>query len=105
MMEQGIEYGTNFYSNLRQRNILIRWYLMNVEMIFEHLFGLAKSVFIMFEDQLLKLDKIICRALDKLEEKYPSIGLPIEMVSNPEILAKYVLIFIALDLVEYKTTS
>ncbi|XP_026330170.1 lipid storage droplets surface-binding protein 1 isoform X2 [Hyposmocoma kahamanoa] len=72
----GIEITENLYRKIRESNVLIRWYLALSEKSLATGVQLALPAVQLFESPIHQLDRFLCKSLDAVGERVPSIYLP-----------------------------
>ncbi|KAJ2947295.1 hypothetical protein O0L34_g17011 [Tuta absoluta] len=72
----GIDVTEKVYHRIRESNVLIRWYLTLGEKSLSTGVALALPAVSLFESPLHQLDRFLCKSLDAVGERVPSIYLP-----------------------------
>ncbi|KAF7282872.1 lipid storage droplets surface-binding protein 1-like isoform X3 [Rhynchophorus ferrugineus] len=80
IVESGIMYAENIYSKIKNSNSLVNWTLAQAENTFFSVVDTAAPAVVLIQGPLSQVDKIVCKTLDIVEEKIPSINLPPEMI-------------------------
>lgn len=75
-----------FIFNAQESNILIRWYLRLSEKSLATGVQLALPAVLLFESPIHQLDRFLCKSLDAVGERVPSIYLPPQAVSSDTLL-------------------
>ncbi|XP_048489549.1 lipid storage droplets surface-binding protein 1 isoform X3 [Plutella xylostella] len=81
IVDAGLELSEKVYHRIRESNPLIRWYLSLGEKSFNTGVQMALPAVLLFEGPITQLDKFLCKSLDVVERRVPSIYLPPERVS------------------------
>ncbi|XP_045496524.1 lipid storage droplets surface-binding protein 1 isoform X2 [Colias croceus] len=76
IVESGIGVTEKIYSRIRESNPLIRWYLTLGEKSFDIGVQLALPAVHLLETPIHQLDRFLCKSLDVVEKRVPSIYLP-----------------------------
>ncbi|XP_038218983.1 lipid storage droplets surface-binding protein 1 isoform X2 [Zerene cesonia] len=76
IVESGIGVTEKIYSKIRESNPLIRWYLTLGEKSFDIGVQLALPAVHLLETPIHQLDRFLCKSLDVVEKRVPSIYLP-----------------------------
>nr|AEE63508.1 unknown [Dendroctonus ponderosae] len=80
IVESGWHIAGNAYQKIKNSNILFHWTFQQAESTFHTAVDTALPTIALFEIPLSSIDKILCKSLDVVEQKIPSIGLPPEMI-------------------------
>ncbi|KAL0881379.1 hypothetical protein ABMA27_001254 [Loxostege sticticalis] len=76
IVESGIEVTEKIYHTIKESNPLFRWYLSMGERSLALGTQMALPAVMLFESPIHQLDKILCKSLDLVGERVPSIYLP-----------------------------
>ncbi|KAI5634413.1 perilipin family domain-containing protein [Phthorimaea operculella] len=76
IVESSIDVTEKVYHKIRESNVLIRWYLTLGEKSLSTGVALALPAVSLFESPLHQLDRFLCKSLDAVGERVPSIYLP-----------------------------
>lgn len=80
IVESSINYAENVYQRIKNSNGLVNWTLAQAENTFFSVVDSAAPAVVLFQGPLNQVDKIVCKTLDLVEQKIPSINLPPEMI-------------------------
>ncbi|CAH0559616.1 unnamed protein product [Brassicogethes aeneus] len=80
IVETGWHYAENIYNKIKQSNNLIYWTLGQAEQSLLTVVDTAQPAIVLFSGPISTIDKIVCRSLDLVEDKVPSINLPPQMI-------------------------
>lgn len=80
IVETGWSYIGNIYSRFKASNNLIHWTFDQAESSLYTVIDTASPAVFLFEGPLSKLDKVLCKSLDLVEQTVPSIYLPPELI-------------------------
>ncbi|XP_066259385.1 lipid storage droplets surface-binding protein 1-like isoform X2 [Euwallacea similis] len=80
IVETGLSYADNIYQKIKRSNSLFNWTLDQAENTLYSAIDQAVPVIVLFQGPLSQVDKLVCKTLDIVEEKIPSIHLPPEMI-------------------------
>ncbi|XP_060523670.1 lipid storage droplets surface-binding protein 1-like isoform X2 [Cylas formicarius] len=80
IVETGLNYAENVYQKIKRSNSLFNWTLVQAETTLYAVVDSAAPAVILLQRPLSQVDKIVCKSLDFVEEKIPSINLPPEMI-------------------------
>ncbi|XP_068910294.1 lipid storage droplets surface-binding protein 1-like isoform X2 [Tenebrio molitor] len=80
IVETGWNFAENVYKRIKKSNNLLFWTLEQAESSFHVAVDTALPTIALFEAPISSIDKILCKSLNIMEQKIPSIGLPPEMI-------------------------
>jgi len=80
IVETSFNYAEHIYQRIKKSNSLFNWTLDQAENTIYSVIDTAGPAIIFFQGPLSQVDKIVCKTLDIVEEKVPSINLPPEMI-------------------------
>lgn len=80
IVESGLTYADNIYKRIKQSNSLFSWTFDQAENTFFSVLDTAVPAIVLLQGPISQVDKIVCKTLDIVEEKVPSINLPPEMI-------------------------
>lgn len=75
-----VESGYRIYDGLKKKNRLVNWSLQTVEGVVLAAAETVQPAVRLFEKPISVVDKVVCRGIDFVEQKIPSIYLPPEMM-------------------------
>lgn len=80
LVETGLKTAESFYFRLKQSNSLINWYCNTAETMSAAAIETFKPVVQLAEGPIQRFDKVVCKSLDLVEQRVPSVYLPPEMM-------------------------
>lgn len=80
IVETGIKSAENVYSKLKGSNSFINWYCEVAETTVFAAMDSARPVVRLFDGPIKKIDEMMCKSLDIVEQIAPSVYLPPQMV-------------------------
>ncbi|XP_048517267.1 lipid storage droplets surface-binding protein 1 isoform X4 [Dendroctonus ponderosae] len=80
IVETGLSYAENIYQRIKKSNSLFTWTFDQAENTLYSVIDSAGPAIYLIQGPLSQVDKIVCKTLDIVEEKVPSINLPPEMI-------------------------
>lgn len=80
IVETSVNYAENIYQKIKKSNSLFSWTLDQAENTIYSVIDTAGPAIILFQGPISQVDKIVCKTLDIVEQKVPSINLPPEMI-------------------------
>ncbi|XP_050312929.1 lipid storage droplets surface-binding protein 1-like isoform X2 [Anthonomus grandis grandis] len=80
IVETGLGYAENVYKKIKGSNSLFNWTLDQAENTIYSVMETAGPAVVLFQGPLTQVDRIVCKTLDLVEEKVPSIHLPPQMI-------------------------
>ncbi|CAH1126862.1 unnamed protein product [Ceutorhynchus assimilis] len=80
IVETGVNYAGDIYQKIKKSNGLFYWTLDQAENTLYSVMDTAGPAIGLFQGPLSQVDKIICKTLDIVEEKVPSINLPPQII-------------------------
>ncbi|XP_057662597.1 lipid storage droplets surface-binding protein 1-like isoform X1 [Diorhabda carinulata] len=80
IVETGWSYAGGFYQKIKNSNSLMHWTLDTAELSAQTIVEAASPALFLLEGPINSIDDIVCKSLDILEQKVPSINLPPEMI-------------------------
>lgn len=81
IIEHSIKRVENFYTKMKNSNSVFNWYIGSAENTFFSTYEAFQPVIKLIENPLKHLDNIMCKSLDVLEQRLPSVYLPPELVT------------------------
>lgn len=80
IIEHSLKRVEDFYGRMKNSNCVLNWYMASAENTFFSTCEAFQPVIKLMESPLKRLDHIMCRSLDVLEQRLPSVYLPPELV-------------------------
>lgn len=80
IIEHSLKRVENFYGKMKNSNCVLNWYIGSAENTFLSTYEAIQPVIKLIESPLKRLDAIMCKSLDVLEQRLPSVYLPPELV-------------------------
>ncbi|RZC33054.1 lipid storage droplets surface-binding protein 1-like, partial [Asbolus verrucosus] len=80
IVEKGWNVAENVYNRIKKSNHFLHWTLDQAESSLQTAIETAQPAMVLLEYPITSIDKILCKSLDIVEQKIPSIGLPPEMI-------------------------
>ncbi|XP_049821209.1 lipid storage droplets surface-binding protein 1 isoform X2 [Aethina tumida] len=80
IVESSWHYAENMYNKIKKSNNLLYWTLGQAEQSILSAVETAQPAVVLFQGPLSTIDRIVCKSLDVVEDKIPSINLPPEMI-------------------------
>ncbi|XP_077297930.1 lipid storage droplet-1 isoform X2 [Arctopsyche grandis] len=85
LVESSIEIGEKLYAKIKDTNVLTKWYLSAAESSLHASVNFAMPALIYLSGPISKIDDILCKSLDAVEQRVPSMYLPPQvMYSNAQ---------------------
>ncbi|XP_037035764.1 lipid storage droplets surface-binding protein 1 isoform X2 [Bradysia coprophila] len=79
VIENGLKFSGKLYTKLK-KNPVLNWPLSSAESLFFSSAELIKPLFDLIQEPVTKVDNLLCKTLDFVELKIPSVYLPPEMI-------------------------
>lgn len=80
-METSLKQVENLYTKVKNSNRLFNWYFETAEYTILSAYESVQPAVKLFEAPLKRLDTVMCKSLDILEQRAPLMYLPPELVS------------------------
>uniref|UniRef100_A0A336MG51 CSON001191 protein n=1 Tax=Culicoides sonorensis TaxID=179676 RepID=A0A336MG51_CULSO len=80
LVETGLKTAESLYNRLKQTNSLINWGFTTAESVSLAAIESIKPVVQLAEGPISKIDQVVCKSLDLVEQRVPSVYLPPEMM-------------------------
>ncbi|XP_063930767.1 lipid storage droplets surface-binding protein 1-like isoform X2 [Zophobas morio] len=80
IVESGWHIAGNMYNKIKNSNNLVYWTLQQAESSIQAAVDTALPTIALFQAPISSIDKVLCKSLDIVEQKVPSIALPPEMI-------------------------
>lgn len=80
LVETGLKTAESIYYRVKQSNRLINWYFNTAETISAAALESIKPIVSLAEGPIHRVDQVICKSLDLVEQRVPSVYLPPEMM-------------------------
>lgn len=82
LVETSLKHAEALYGKVKSNNRLFSWYFETAEYTIISAYESVKPAVKLFEAPLKRLDNVVCKSLDILEQHVPLVYLPPEMVSS-----------------------
>lgn len=82
IIESGIRQAENVYNKVKSNNRLFNWYFQTAENTIFAAIETIQPTIKLFELHLKRVDSVLCKSLDVIEQRAPIFYLPPEMVST-----------------------
>lgn len=80
IIETGIKSAENMYSRVKNSNRLFNWYFETTESAVYAAIETARPLINLMEGPIVKIDQIMCKSLDVIEQRVPSMYLPPQLI-------------------------
>lgn len=80
LVETGLKTAESFYNRVKQSNSLINWGFNTAESVSLAAIESVKPFVQLAEGPISKIDQVVCKSLDIVEQRVPSVYLPPEMM-------------------------
>lgn len=80
LVETGIKTAETFYNRVKSSNSLLNWYFNTIETVGAGAYETFKPMVQLAEGPLTRIDQVVCKGLDLVEQRVPSVYLPPEMM-------------------------
>ncbi|BFF91509.1 lipid storage droplets surface-binding protein 1 [Drosophila madeirensis] len=91
LVESSVKRVENIYGKVKNNNRLFSWYFEAAEATISAAYGSVQPAVKLFEHPLKRLDNVMCKSLDILEQRIPLVYLPPEMEYMSDHLVRPVL--------------
>ncbi|KAH8388446.1 hypothetical protein KR093_006379, partial [Drosophila rubida] len=85
LVETSVKRVENIYDKVKHNNRLFSWYFETAEATISAAYETVQPAVKLFELPLKRLDNVMCKSLDILEQRIPLVYLPPEMVSDKHL--------------------
>jgi len=82
LVESSVKRVETIYDKVKNNNRLFSWYFETAEATISAAYETIQPAVKLFEPSIQRLDNVMCKSLDILEQRIPLVYLPPEMVSN-----------------------
>jgi perilipin-2 len=80
LVETGMKTAESMYNRIKKSNSLINWYLSTAETVSAAAIDTISPVVQLAEGPIQRIDQVVCKSLDLVEQRVPSVYLPPEMM-------------------------
>lgn len=80
LVETGLKTAENIYNRVKSSNSLFNWYFNTIETVGVGAYETLKPVVQLAEGPLARIDQVVCKGLDLVEQRVPNVYLPPEMM-------------------------
>lgn len=80
LVENGIKTAENIYNRVKTSNGLFNWYFNTIETVGANALETFMPVVQLAEGPLTRIDQVVCKGLDLVEQRVPGVYLPPEMM-------------------------
>lgn len=81
LVETSFKQVESLYAKIKNSNRLLNWYFETAEYTIQSAYESVQPAMKLFEAPLKRLDTVMCKSLDILEQRAPLVYLPPELVS------------------------
>lgn len=82
LVESSVKRVEHIYDKVKNNNRLFNWYFETAEATISAAYETVQPAVKLFEMPIKRLDNVMCKSLDILEQRIPLVYLPPEMVSS-----------------------
>lgn len=82
LVESSVKRVETIYDKVKNNNRLFSWYFETAEATISAAYETIQPAVKLFEPSIQRLDNVMCKSLDILEQRIPLVYLPPEMVSS-----------------------
>lgn len=80
MVETGLKKAESIYNRVKSSNGLLNWYFSTIETVGANALETFMPVVQLAEGPLTRIDQVVCKGLDLVEQRVPNVYLPPEMM-------------------------
>lgn len=90
LVETSLKHVESIYGKVKNSNRLFTWYFETAENTILSAYESVKPAVKLFEVPLRRLDNVMCKSLDILEQRAPLVYLPPELVSSKSLVFRLI---------------